>query len=125
TNSTATLLLDKGPHEITLFLDDHFPYGTNSRSALIEVIAPSQATGLLLALIDNANVESRDLQPLTATLESAIAAFDKGHDLPAVNILGAFQNQTRAMIGPIDPGLADQIARAAQLIIDAVHARSP
>jgi hypothetical protein len=121
TNVVAHESLSLGSHEITLLLDDTFPLGTNSVSANVEVISPAEAIAIVIGLVDSSNFGKKNTQPLIATLEAAIASFERGNATSGLNQLGAFQNKVRAQVAPFDATLAAELIAAAQTIIDAVR----
>ena len=120
TNVVASRTLDVDSHDITLWLDDTFPFGTNSASVTVEVITPTQSIGILIGLIDNSTLARNTKRPLEATLKAAAASFERGDTRPAINQLMAFQNKVRAQVAPFDPPLAQRLMAATQVIIDAV-----
>jgi hypothetical protein len=124
TNAVFTNSLALGAHEITLFLDDTFPLGTNSATVTVEVISPCAGVGILTALVlDGLRLPAKNQRPLLASLEAACASFERGHTIPAINQLGAFRQKVRAQIAPFDPNLAAELLQAAQSIIDGVSNR--
>lgn len=124
TNVVFTNSLALGAHEITLFLDDTFPLGTNSATVTVEIISPCAGVGIITALVvDRLELPAKNQHPLLASLEAACASFERGHTIPAINQLGAFQQKVRAQIAPFDPKLASELFQAAQSIIDAVSNR--
>ena len=57
---------------------------------------------------------------MTASLEAALAAIDRGNAIAAVNQLQAFQTKVRVQVAPRNPVLADTLIRGAQQVIDAL-----
>ena len=123
TNVVATNWLALGSHEITLLLDDTFPLGTNSASATVQIISPSQAVDIVIGLVEGADLP-RNLRPLLASLEAARASFDRGNTESGFNELQAFQNKVRAQVAPLAPVPADNFIQAAQQILDALSRES-
>jgi hypothetical protein len=120
TNAVARENLDIGTHEITLWLDDTFPLGTNAASVTLEIITPAQGVALVLGVLDDANLGGHNRQPLLASLKAAAASFDRGDNTAGCNQLRAFQDKVRAQLAPAQPDLAGRLISAAQVIIDAV-----
>jgi hypothetical protein len=59
---------------------------------------------------------------LVASLKAAGASFDRGSVGSGINQLEAFQNKARAQVAPVDAGLAEELSKVAQQIIDRVRA---
>jgi len=121
TNVVAERVLGLGAHEISLWLDDTFPLGTNSVLVVVEVISPDDAVGAVIDLLENSNLGRKNLQPLEASLNAAEASFERGNTTAAINQLSAFQNKVRAQIAPFNPQVANELIQAVQVIIDAAH----
>lgn len=120
TNSFAagtivTNAFSPGTHHVTLVVSDGQATGTNS--ATFEVITPSEAVGLIAILLEEGNPNGKN-NPLLASLNGAMRAFDRGNLKPALNELNAFQNKVRAQIEPTDPDLAEKLIASAQTIIN-------
>ncbi len=120
TNAVVTRLLDIGTHEIVLLLDDTFPLGTNSASVTVEVISPAQSVALVMGLLDELNLGSKNRQPLLASLKASAASFDRGSFTAGINQLQAFENKVLAQIAPFDQQAAEALVAAVQTVIDAL-----
>jgi len=120
TNSIANTGLTVGTHEITLALDDHLPLGTNSASVTLEIITASDAVTIVVGLISDSDLSSKQIRPLIATLNAAAASFQRGSYTASINQLHAFQNKVAAQITPFDPELAAELNEAVRQIIEAV-----
>jgi hypothetical protein len=57
---------------------------------------------------------------LLVVLEAAAASFQRGHPLPALDQVRAFQLKVRAQVAPASPAYAQQLIDIAQQIIRAV-----
>ena len=67
-----------------------------------------------------ANIPANIKGELSASLNAAIASFDRGNQTAGVNQLQAFQNKVLAQAGKkIDQATANALIAAAQRIIDA------
>ncbi len=117
----VTNALGVGSHRIVLGVFDGTDMGTDRLH--IEVITAGDAVGGLLAQVDGANLDPRNARPLAATLQAAVASFDRGSLISGVNQLQAFQNKVRAQVAPVNPALAEQWIRDAREIITAVSAQ--
>ncbi len=96
---------------------------TSSATRTVIVITASQATSNLAELLSNANLPASVTGELSASLNAAIASFERGNETAGVNQLQAFQNKVLAQAGKkIDPATADALLAATQQIIDAVTA---
>jgi poly(3-hydroxybutyrate) depolymerase len=123
TNVVATHLLEVGTHEVVLKVDDTYPLGTNSASVTVEVITPAQAVGIVIGLLEDANLPRNREQPLMASLQGAVASFERGNMTAGANQLGAFQNKVSAQVTRLAPDLAEELISAAQTIIDALSGK--
>jgi len=123
TNSISNTSLAVGTHEITLSLDDHLPLGTNSASITLEIITASDAVTILIGLVSDADLWSKQLRPLIATLNAAAASFQRGSYIAGINQLQAFQNKVRAQIAPLNPDLAAELNEAVRQVIEAVSTK--
>jgi hypothetical protein len=112
--------LGLGVHAITLAAKDA-EGGIGSVTKFIEVITTSEATLELFGQVDEADLGRQNKQPFFASLNAAIASFERGNTTSAVNQLGVFQNKVRAQLGSTYPALTTEWTRIAQLIIDAVR----
>ncbi|MEY2428462.1 MAG: hypothetical protein QOJ40_1347 [Verrucomicrobiota bacterium] len=123
TNVVAVRLLGLGTNEITLKVDDTFPLGTNSASVTLQVISASDAVGLIIQLLNQSNLARN--QPLLASLNAALRAFERGSLQAGANELAAFQNKVQAQVAPLDAVLAGNLSSPAQQIIDALANDGP
>ena len=114
----AVVALPMGLNPIELVVNDGMASATNAFT--VEVITTAEAT---MRLIDQAQAEWRRSQPLVATLRAALRAIERGDQIPVINQLRAFQNKVRAQVAPVDAGLAAELRRAVQVVIDAVLGR--
>jgi hypothetical protein len=121
TGAVASALLPVGPHTATLVVSDG--YDTATADVSFGIITPATAVGQIVALVNSAELEARNKQPLLATLSAAIAAFDRGNVTASLSQLSAFQNKVRAQVAPLNQALANQLSAAAQQIVGA--AREP
>ncbi len=121
TGVVAHPVLPVGTLTIALVVNDGRFSATNA--VAVEVITPATAVSRLVLLVENADLGTRNSQPLLAALLAARSAFDRGNFTVALNQLSAFQNQVRAQIAPRNPALADQFITAAQRIIAVVSGR--
>jgi hypothetical protein len=121
TGVVATNQFAIGAHTVTLAVSDGC--GTATAQVSFEVITPAAAVGQLLELVDNANLGTRNPQPLLATLFTAMSSFDRGDVTAALNQLSTFQNKVRVQIKPQDAALAEQFISASQQIIAAMARR--
>ncbi len=119
TNAILTQVLAVGSHEITLLLDDMFPYGTNAATTIIDVVSPAQAVGILIGMVENATV-GRNPQPLLASLRAAAASFERHNWRAGMNHLEAFEKKVRTQVAPSDPVLAGKLITAAESILNAL-----
>jgi hypothetical protein len=120
TNAVVTRTLSIGTNEIMLLLDDTFPLGTNSASVALEVISPAQSVAIVMSMLEDLNLKSRNQQPLLASLNASAASFDRGSLGAGINQLQAFENKVLAQIAPLDEQAAEELLAAAQTIIDAL-----
>ncbi len=118
TGAVSTNLFAVGPHTVQLVVGDGHDDATAHVS--FEVITPATAVGQLVVLVDEANLGSRNKQPLLATLSAAISSFDRGDVKAALNQLSAFHNKVRAQVASWNPALASEFTVASQTIYDVV-----
>jgi hypothetical protein len=86
-----------------------------SCSFQVTVIGPSQTVqGLLGALAAKVG----RMQPLSASVNAAIASLLRGNSKAAINELDAFQNKVKAQLNRKDPALAAALIKSAQDIIN-------
>jgi hypothetical protein len=120
TASTAWLTncFDLGCHTATLTVSD----GRATCSSVVEfcVITAGEAVEQCVALVNGANLGTKNKRPLIASLKAAGASFDRGSLESAVNQLKAFQNKVRAQVAPRWPAEAAAFIRCTQNILDAV-----
>jgi hypothetical protein len=77
-------------------------------------VTPAQAVQHLLDLVSS---HWRRPQPLSATLDAALASVERGNVTAAVNQLQAFQSKVRAQVAPSDPLLAGTLLQEANGLI--------
>lgn len=111
----TTNLLTVGSYVVTLVASDGQEAGTTT--VAFEIIRPSRAVAQIYVLIEDADVAPRNKQPLYASLNAAILAFERGNFIAGTNILEAFISKVQAQIAPVDAVLADELIRAAREII--------
>jgi hypothetical protein len=117
TNVVATNLLAVGNHQITLFVDDHMPGGTNSARVRVQIVSLADAVGLVIDLVEGSGLSH--VQPLLAALNAAANSFTRGDTTSGANQLGAFENKVQAQVMPDNPAMATSFLQAAQQILDA------
>lgn len=113
-----TNCFDLGCHTATLTVSD----GRATCSSVVEfcVITAGEAVEQCVALVNGANLGTKNKRPLIASLKAAGASFDRGSLESAVNQLEAFQNKVRAQVAPRWPAEAAAFIRCTQQILDAV-----
>jgi len=116
TGVVATNVLDVGSHTVALVVYDGTDRTTNS--IRFEIITPAEAVATLVAQVDDAAIARKHKHPLMASLDVAMASFDRGSFGAGINQLGAFQNKVQAQITPDYPLVADAFIQAAQAIMD-------
>jgi len=121
TDAGATDLFAVGPHTVQLEVSDG--YDTATAQVSFEVITPAVAVGQLIRLVDDANIGSRNKQPLLASLRAAMSSFDRGDVRAAVNQLSVFQRKVLVQLAPSNPVLANEFAAVSQQIITVVSGR--
>ena len=121
TGEIAATLLPVGPHTVTLVVSDG--QDTGRAQVRFEVITPATAISWLAQRLNEAHLESKNKQPLLATLSAATASFDRGNFTAALNQLTAFQNKVRAQIAPSNPALADLLTDISQKISNGMTGR--
>jgi hypothetical protein len=107
-----------GAHTVGLRVSDSA--ATSDTSLNFEVLTPDQTVELLMRFVQSSSVARRAERPLLGVLEAAAASFQRGHRLPALNELRAFQSKVRAQVAPASPAYAQQLIDIAQQIIRAV-----
>jgi hypothetical protein len=115
----ATNLFSPGSHELSLQVSDGQAVGVTA--ATVEVIMPEQGLGILIVLLQDANLGRNNLRPLVASLKNAAAAFERCDAKPGINQLEAFRNKVRAQIAPLNPALAKQLEEAIEQLLRAVR----
>jgi Arylsulfotransferase (ASST)/Bacterial Ig domain/Carbohydrate binding domain len=115
TTQTVTNEFGPGSYEITLVVSDGQVMST--ASVALEVITPADAVRVLMLLVEEAGLESKQATPLLTSLRAAAASFDRCNRISGVNQLGAFQNKVRAQISPLKPALAQQFTDTAQEVM--------
>jgi hypothetical protein len=116
TTAVATNMLAAGTHWISLIVDDG--EDTAVKTVELDVITPSQAVGLLISMVEQADSNGRNKRPLVEQLSVATLAFDRGNAILAVNHLRLFQRMVRAQNRMIDAGTAEQLVATAEEIIN-------
>jgi hypothetical protein len=96
---------------------------TTSTTITVEIITACDATELLMAAVENSSLRRQVREPLTASLESACDAFNRGSTGAGLNELNTFQNEVNAMVARTDPALATQLISLAQQVSDGVNAQ--
>lgn len=109
-----------GEHTVTLAVSDGQDTGTTS--VTFEVIRPSRAVAQIYVLLEDADIKPRNKQPLFASLDAAIAAFERDNFTAGLNVLEAFIHKVQAQVAPVDPVLAEELVRATREIITALQA---
>ena len=112
----VTNVLQVGAHEIVLLVRDGVATGTQSLT--VEVITSAQAVAGLLLLVDDNVTSGKNKRPLVATLNAAMASFDRYSFEAGINQLVAFQNKVLAQVAPSDPTIAGAFIEAATAILD-------
>ena len=77
--------------------------------------------GRLMLIAEDSSLDIKKKKPLLATLEAALASFERGNVISGINQLKAFQNQVVAQVARIDAALADELINRAQGIIKEVQ----
>jgi hypothetical protein len=75
----------------------------------------------LVLMAENSNPGIKNIKPLLATLEAALASFKRGNVNSGINQLKAFQNKVAAQVARIDAALAGELIDRAQRIIEEVQ----
>ena len=87
------------------------------------VLSPAEAAGNMVQTVADLDLPAGAEGSLTAKLDAAIAALDRGSDKAAVNNLNAFKNYVRAQSGKkINESDADTLIAEAERIIAAIEA---
>jgi hypothetical protein len=123
TSIRSTNRFPVGVHTVTLVVSDGQDTGT--ARVTFEVLPPSRAVAQIYVLLEDADTQPRNKQPLYASLNAAMAAFERGNFTAAQNTLEAFINKVQAQITPVNPVLAAELIAAAQQILDAIRATGP
>ncbi|HSP80475.1 MAG TPA: DNA/RNA non-specific endonuclease [Myxococcaceae bacterium] len=91
--------------------------GTGERSAQVVVQTQQEALLVLEAMVRE--LAGHQAQSLNAKLEAARKQLDRGHATPAVNMLGAFQNEVEALVrsGRLASGSGQQLTGMAGRIV--------
>jgi hypothetical protein len=107
-----------GARQVTLLVDDGQDIGEGS--VVVEVLTGCEAVEELIMVVNDSVVERSNKRPFIATLKSACAAFERGSDGAALNMLNhAFMNKVRAQIRRDNPAEAAEWIRIAQEIVAA------
>jgi hypothetical protein len=83
----------------------------------VRVLGPRQ---MLQRLLDLVNSQWTRPQPLTASLDAALASLDRNNSISAINQLQAFENKVRAQVAPSASRLAQSLIRSAENIAGAL-----
>lgn len=113
----ATNLMAVGEHSVTLVASDGRDSGSNTVN--FAVIRLSSALGQVYALLEDADTKPRNKQPFYASLDAAIAAFERGNFTAGVNTLEAFIQKVQVQLAPANPELAAQLIEAVRQVIAA------
>jgi hypothetical protein len=95
--------------------------GTVDVGAYEFVFTPDMEVGRLILMVENSNLGTKNLKPLLASLEAALASFERRNLISGVNQLKAFQSKVEAQVARIDSALAGELVDRAQRIIDEVQ----
>jgi hypothetical protein len=85
------------------------------------VFTPETGVSRLVLITEDSNVEIKNKKPLLATLNAALASFERGNFSSGINQLKAFQNKVAAQVARIDAALAGELIERAQGIIQEVQ----
>jgi hypothetical protein len=85
------------------------------------VFVPDMELGRLVLMAQNSGI--KNTRPLLATLEAAVASFERGNLNSGINQLKAFQNKVAAQVARVDAGLAGELIDQAQRIIDELQGK--
>jgi hypothetical protein len=119
TGTTIDACLLVGSREVTLLVEDGGG-AIGEATAIVEVLSGCEAVEELIMVVNDSVVERGNKRPFIATLKAACAAFERGSDGAALNMLNhAFMNKVRAQISRDNPVEAAEWNRIAQEIIDA------
>jgi hypothetical protein len=94
--------------------------GTVDVGAYEFVLTPRQALLRLNLLVQEANLGSKNKQPLLATLAATSPALDRGNTTATLNQLCALQSKIRVQVAPTDAALANELVAEAQEIVAAL-----
>jgi hypothetical protein len=86
------------------------------------VLEPAERVEQLIVQVTQSELQANRTHPLLASLEAALASFERESLRSGVNQLRAFQNKVRAQVAPKEAVLAATWIESAQEIIDAVQA---
>jgi len=123
TGSRTTNVLAVGEHTITLVVSDGQDEG--AISVTFEIIRPSRAVAQIYALLEDSDIAPRHHQPLFATLNASMAAFEHGHFRAGANALEAFIQKVHAQVAPVAPALAAELTRLASQILATLRNPQP
>jgi hypothetical protein len=108
-----------GAREVKLLAEDGGG-AIGEATVIVEVLSGCEAVEELIMVVNDSVVERGNKRPFIATLKAACAAFERGSDGAALNMLNhAFMNKVRAQISRDNPAEAAEWNRIAQEIIDA------
>jgi len=121
TGRVAVVSLPVGPNLIELVVDDGMAQDTNTVS--ITVLTAEQAVQHLIQLVNESDL--RQKRPPLASLEAALASFQRGNHNSASGQLHAFQNKVRAQVSKKDAALAIELMEGAAQVIGALGGDKP
>jgi hypothetical protein len=84
----------------------------------ITVLSPCQAVEQLAREVRQTDLPHFSKQPLVATLEAAVHAFERGNWVAGVSLLRAFQHEVQTLLARVHPALAQHWISQAQDIIN-------
>ena len=87
------------------------------------VFTPDMEVSRLVLMAENANPGIKNAKPLLATLEAALASFQRGNLNSGINQLRAFQKKVATQVTRIDAALAGELIDQAQRIIDELQGK--
>jgi hypothetical protein len=123
TGAVVTNCFDVGCYTVTFMATE--PGGASCSTNLnFCVVTAGEATEQCIELVSQSELSRLKKRPLIASLRAAVASFDRGDSIPALNQLNAFQQKVRSQVAPHDPALAESFITCAQRIIDAVACSS-
>jgi hypothetical protein len=113
----AVVTMPVGDDPVALVVSDGVAMNTNGFT--LTVLTTGQAVTQLDSVVSQSGLAQSN--PLSATLQAALASLARGNSIAAVNQLQAFQNKVSAQVAPSNPALARTLIAAAQQVINAVE----